>query len=160
MGRKAKNSLQSIITSNAQPLEIIQRLIDSGYEVISQTPVPVSVERLKGGAENEWADSQHVAYIQDYFQSPVMFWGYEWVSFHLPGGSYTPDFMYVLQTGRIVFLEIKGSKRQANYRDARSKLRGAATLNPWFMFCECRIDKNSWVLERIKPDGTWIGQYT
>jgi len=157
--RKARNNFQAIVSSHDQPLEIIQRLIDSGYEIISETPIPPAQAGLKGGAEKEWARSQHVAYIQDFFNSPVVFWGYEWISFHLPGGLYTPDFLYVLQTGRLVFLETKGSRKQANYRDARSKLRGAATLNPWFWFYECRITKTSWVLEKIKPDQAWLGEY-
>jgi len=80
---------------------------------------------------------------------------YEWLTFKLPGGSYTPDFVYVMDNGMIVCVEVKGSKRQTNYRDARAKLRAAASLNPWFLFYEALKERN-WSLEHIKPDPDFI----
>jgi hypothetical protein len=61
---------------------------------------------------------------------------YEPLTFRLPGGSYTPDFMALTEHGRAAFVEVKGSRHQRNYRDARSKLRAAAELHPWFEWFE------------------------
>lgn len=71
---------------------------------------------------------------------PVQLTLYEPLSFNIPGGSYRPDFLHILQDGRLVLVEIKGSKRQPNYRDARSKLRAAAELYPWAAWVEARVD--------------------
>lgn len=77
------------------------------------------------------------------------------VSFHLPGGIYTPDFYYLMNDGSRIVVEVKGSKFQSNYRDARGKLRAAATLNPDHVFCEVmpnRESENGWSVEVIEPD--------
>ena len=75
---------------------------------------------------------------------------YEPVTFNLPGNRYTPDFQHLLEDGRIVYVEIKGSKHQKGYRDARSKLRAAAELHPWFTWIEARQERGSWIVEVIK----------
>lgn len=148
-----------VVLSTDRPMETIDRLIRGGAEVLSNTPA-VSLILPKGGAEAEWLATEHVGYIHAMHGEAVVFWGYEWMSFKLPGGSYTPDFLYLLADGRLVFVECKGSKNQANYRDARSKLRAAATLNPWFWFYEVRIEKSAWNsawnIERIEPDQLWL----
>ena len=80
---------------------------------------------------------------------------YNWRTYRLPGGSYTPDWNFMLENGKWVNVEIKASKLQSGYRDARSKLRAAATLNPWEIFIETMPDKNElagWSLEEIPPD--------
>ena len=75
---------------------------------------------------------------------------YEPLTFKLPGGSYTPDFMALTDGGDVAFIEVKGSTRQKNYRDARSKLRAAAELHPWFKFYEARpLRGHNWDIERI-----------
>lgn len=65
---------------------------------------------------------------------------YEPLTFKLPGGNYRPDFLHILEDGRLVLVEIKGSRRQPNYRDARSKLRAAAELYAWAAWVEARVD--------------------
>lgn len=142
------------VLSNDQPLELVQRLVENGYEIISQTPV--LPKHSQNQAEDVWLVNDHVNFIKAHLGQDVIFWGYEWVSFHLPGGSYTPDFLYLLGSGQQVYVEIKGSRKQANYRDARSKLRGAATLNPWFWFYEARLARNAWEFERVPPDPAWL----
>jgi len=71
--------------------------------------------------------------------SPVIALDYEYETFNLPGGSYTPDFRAILDDGTIIFIEVKASKFQKNYRDARSKLRAAQELNPYYVWMEARI---------------------
>jgi len=94
---------------------------------------------------------------------------YEWQSFKLPGASYTPDFLCIMQSGTLVYIEVKESKFQGSYRDSRSKLRAAAALNPWFYFVMAVWKKGtraaplgSWIIEHIEPDhkGWRSGQYT
>lgn len=86
------------------------------------------------------------------FGAGVIFAGYEYISFRVPGGSYTPDFFYVLSDGRCVLCEIKASKHQSGYAYARAKLRAAASLNPWFVFVEARMESKEWAIEVIEAD--------
>lgn len=118
---------------------------------------PFTIDLLKffkpssSGTEQKWSGYLGSAAIEDKF-GPIIFVGYNWFSFKLPGGFYTPDYCYFLESGQWVIVEIKGSKRQANYRDARSKLRAAATLNPWHIFVEAMPKDGVFQLEIIKPD--------
>lgn len=105
---------------------------------------------VRSRTEERWAQVGKFL-IAEKFNCAVIFEGYEWMTFHVPGGSYTPDYVYILENGSVVFVEIKGSGRQKNYRDARSKLRSAAAVNPWFIFCEARADR-AYALEIITKD--------
>ena len=73
---------------------------------------------------------------------------YEPLRFKIPGGSYTPDWLCLLADGRIILVETKGSKRQRNYRDARSKLRAAAEVYSWWTFVEV-VEANGWTVEEL-----------
>lgn len=96
------------------------------------------------------------AMIAEFFGSPVTWRGYEWMSFKLPAAKYTPDFSYRLADGRMIHVEVKPSKFSDNYRDSRSRLRAAATLNPFFIFAEARVEKGRWILEIIEPDSEFL----
>jgi len=71
---------------------------------------------------------------------------YEPCRWKIPGGHYTPDFLAILDTGQVVFIEIKGSRKQRNYRDARSKLRAAADVYRMFVWCEV-VEEDGWRVE-------------
>ena len=102
-------------------------------------------------AEEAWAVIGSM-WIEDEFKLKVARELYEPFSFNLPGGSYTPDFLYILEDGSMVFCEVKGSKLQKNYRDARSKLRAAAELHPWFFWTQAtQAGRGAWDFEVIKP---------
>ena len=75
---------------------------------------------------------------------------YEPLTFHILGGRYKPDFMHILDAGEVIFVEVKGSKRQKNYRDSRSKWRAAAALHPWFTWVMATGKGESWVVEVLK----------
>ena len=75
---------------------------------------------------------------------------YEPWTLRLIGASYKVDFVHILESGRIVCVEVKASSRQANYRDARSKLRAAAEMHPWFTWIEARHENVGWAVEVIK----------
>lgn len=100
------------------------------------------------------------AVIEEEVGHKIIFAGYEWQAFSLPGGHYTPDWSYLLDDGSWVHVEVKASKFQPGYKDARSKLRAAASLNPWAKFFEFRKhtikDGGGWECEFIKPDAGWL----
>ena len=102
----------------------------------------------KSQSETAWANigAVHVAVE---FEARVMDTRYEPVTLRVPGGKYTPDFLHILENGQMVFVEIKGSKHQRNYRDARSKLRAAAAVYPFWTFCEAVGGRNGFMLEVI-----------
>ena len=102
---------------------------------IVQADVEALIPRYKSGAEQVFA-LQGRLWLQSRFATPVAVLLYEACKWKLPGGWYTPDFMAVLDDGRVVFVEVKGSRKQRGYRDARSKLRAAAELYPMFVWCE------------------------
>ena len=70
-------------------------------------------------------------------------WLYEPVTFHLPGGvSYTPDFVVIDHP--LTFIEVKGSMRQKNARDSRTRFKICSGLWPAFRW--------EWV---TRFDGCW-----
>jgi hypothetical protein len=86
---------------------------------------------------------------------------YHPLTFHVPGGAYTPDFLHILaEDGALVAVEVKAlivdgagknnSRAQRGYRDARTKLRAAADVYRWLIWYEARIGAHDAVeLERI-----------
>ena len=95
-----------------------------------------------------WWDKYGALLLADELGVGIALTQYHPISFYLPGGSYTPDFLHVLADGRLVFVEIKGSTKQRNYRDARSKLRAAAALYRWASFYEVIVSRDS--VEKIE----------
>lgn len=109
----------------------------------------------RSSTEGNWLASGHIPLIETLGWGKVYYYGYEWVSFKLPGGLYTPDYFYCTEGG-LLFVEIKGTSAQANYRDARSKLRAAAALNPWAVFFEAKPNRTAWDMEKINPDSEFL----
>lgn len=108
------------------------------------------VSPYRSKTEAAWANV-NALWVGEWFQTPVLETRYEPLTFHVPGGSYTPDFMNLLADGRIVFVEVKGSTHQKNYRDARAKLRAVRDLYPWFYWCEARpVGRGNWEFEEIR----------
>lgn len=86
-------------------------------------------------------------YLADHFGERVQVMMYEPFRLKIPGGHYTPDWLAILQSGTVVIVESKGSKRQKNYRDARTKLRAVAEHFPFFTFVEAIGKGQAWTLE-------------
>jgi len=105
----------------------------------------------RSGAEMQWR-SVGGAILETEVGSSVVWVGYEWITFRVPAGKYTPDFMYIFENGEIAFVEVKGTKKQRGYVSTRQKLRAVATLNPWFRFFEAVGGRMAWEVERIKPE--------
>ena len=89
------------------------------------------IPRYKSKAEEDYSNFG-AALIGWELHKKVTLTMYEPIAFYIPGGRYRPDFMHILEDGRIVFVEVKGSKKQKNYRDSRAKLRAAAEVFPFF----------------------------
>ncbi len=98
-----------------------------------------------------WWDTHGPLLLADELRCAVALTQYHAITVHLPGGSYTPDFLHILADGRLILVEIKGSKQQRGYRDARAKLRAAADLYRWATWYECRVDHGAFELELIQP---------
>lgn len=85
---------------------------------------------------------------------------YEWVTFNLPGGRYTPDFLIRCSDKSEIYVEVKQESiskrgrafRGQSYRDSRSKLRAAASMNPWHKFYMAVYSRGGWKIEYIEPD--------
>lgn len=157
--RKPRESLEQNTIRyglNAAVLESVRLFITQGVAFEGGTRELITfLQSSRSSLERRWQESGR-AEIEKKF-GPVCVMLYEWVSFKLPGGSYTPDFNYLLADGCWVHVEVKGSRMQSNYRDARSKLRAASTLNPWYTFVEVRPEKGGmWTLEVVKPDPDYL----
>lgn len=111
--------------------------------------------------EKEFNDTGHFL-LNDYVSAPINALMYEWISFNIPGGKYTPDFFVLFGDGTVAFVEVKqeaitkrGKRYYAgsSYRDSRSKLRATAELNPWFKFFMAVYNSRdgSWRIEPIVP---------
>lgn len=105
--------------------------------------------KYKSKSEEDWAE--HGIMILELEKGLDTVWQvYEPATFKLPGNSYTPDFMHLLVSGEIVWVEVKGSKYQKNYRNARSKLRAAAAIFPFWIWIEAVGSEMDWKLEVIE----------
>lgn len=150
-----KNTLEYGYETSA--LQVIRNYLVSGT-VPTDINVINAIKFLQAGrsqTELEWRRIGEILISEQVGSKPI-FVGYEWIAFRVPGGSYTPDIAYLFESGKWAFVEVKGSRIQKNYRDARSKLRAVACLNPWFEFYEARNEKRSWQLERIPTDTTLV----
>ena len=96
------------------------------------------IDHYDSREEEEWA-RQGMLWVRSLLGRTVAALFYHPLTLHLAGESYTPDWMCIFSDGRIAFFEIKGSKKQKGYRDARSKLRAAAALFPCFAFYEALV---------------------
>lgn len=107
----------------------------------------ISTSIYRSTTEQRWA-IQGRAIMGALIGQPVHIELYEPVTLKLPGGSYTPDFLYVFDDGLTAFVEVKGSTKQRGYRDARAKLRAAAELYAIWDFYEVRPGA-TWTVEKI-----------
>jgi len=104
--------------------------------------------KRRSAAEDRW-ESEGSIILQAHTELTTLAMRYEPVRFRIPGGHYTPDFMHILADRTIAFVEIKASRKQKGYRDARSKLRAAAELYPWFHWFEARLTRDGWEVEKL-----------
>ena len=105
--------------------------------------------KYKSVYEELWA-SEGALIIQHELLTPVAVTLYEPMTFRIPGGRYSPDFQHILKTGEIVFVEVKATRMQKNFRDAHSKLRAAAEVYPyyhWILAFAPRRATPAWALE-------------
>jgi len=107
------------------------------------------VDPYRSNAERDWARLGALI-LSDEFGEAVLLTLYEPIRLSIPGGHYTPDFLHILEDGRTLFVEVKGSKKQKGYRDARSKLRAAAEIFNFWTFAEARGGGEEWVLEVVE----------
>lgn len=144
--------------------QALQSILQQGVDIVNQQPEIVeSISKfLQAGrsmTELRWKQVGQTL-LEAKFQNRVIFTGYEWFTFKVPGGAYTPDFNYLLENGHWVHVEVKPGKfKQPSYRDARARLRVAASLNPWFHFIEADEDRQNplgWKLETIQPDPQFV----
>ncbi len=85
--------------------------------------------------EKDWS-IVGAALIEEKFEATVQFWSYEAVKLAIGNSWYMPDFIYWLDDGRIIIVEVKGSKKQRGYRDSRTRQSVASGLYPCFVFVE------------------------
>src|SRR3990167_891609 len=89
------------------------------------------VSPYKSKLEELWSREGNLILLADLGEQTAVQLYEPW-TLRLIGATYKVDFVHILESGRIVCVEVKASSRQANYRDARSKLRAAAEMHPWF----------------------------
>jgi len=111
----------------------------------AKADVDALVPKYKSGSEEKFALTGR-AILGDAFGVPVLAMWYEPCKWKIPGGHYTPDWMAVLDTGQVLFVEIKGSRKQKGYRDARSKLRAASEIYSIYTWCEV-VEQDGWRVE-------------
>ncbi len=98
-------------------------------EVIAN--IEALIPQYKSKAEEDYAIFG-AAIIHQELGKVVELTMYEPMAFYIPGGRYRPDFMHILEGGKIVFVEVKKNKKLKSYRDSRAKLRAAAVVFPFF----------------------------
>lgn len=107
-------------------------------KTLARADVAAMCRQFKSEHERSFAQVAH-ALLANEFGAAVERLDYEPVTWNLPGNKYTPDFVAILEDGRIVQVEVKGSRKQRGYRDARSKLREAAAMHPEYAWVEAVV---------------------
>jgi hypothetical protein len=152
-------TLEELLSSNGvdlRPLTELAIALSQGKRLSGKSREVLSfVLAGRSSHEVQW-QRIGAAIMEGEVGSPVTWQGYEWLSFRVPGGTYTPDFMYIFKTGEMAFVEVKGSKRQQGYVTTRQKIRATATLNPWFYFFEVVGKGTDWEVELVTPDVGFI----
>lgn len=78
------------------------------------------------------------------------------VSYQLPGGRYTTDFLYIFENGMRLSVDVKGSKFQKGYKDSVAKIRASATLHWYDRFMMVMWERGKWSLEEVLPDPKFV----
>lgn len=78
------------------------------------------------------------------------------ISYQLPGGRYTTDFLYFFENGMRLSVDVKGSKFQKGYKDSVAKIRAASTIHWYDKFMMVMWEKGKWSLEEILPDSKFV----
>lgn len=151
--------LEDLLSENGldvYPMQDLARAIARGKRVSGKSRDFLSFAVAgRSSHEMQWRGVGS-ALLEDELGSPVAWSGYEWLTFRIPGGLYTPDFMYIFENGEFAFVEVKGSKKQRGYVSTRQKIRASASLNPWFYFFEAVGKGLSWEIEQIKPEERFV----
>lgn len=112
------------------------------------------VARMQQSPYRSQAEAQFAAFgmewVSDHLNIHAHVMLYEPLSVNLPGGRYTPDFLIIGFDGLMYFIEVKGSRKQAGYRDARSKLRAAAAICRWARWFEVIVGGREWSIEEME----------
>jgi len=117
-------------------------------EDLAEAIIDSAFPKYRSDKEEEYAILCEML-IDDWLQVRTLNTQYEPAIWLLPGGlKYKPDFMHILEDRRILFVEVKNSKKQKGYRVTRNKLVTATALYPYFMWAECIADR-AWKYEVI-----------
>jgi hypothetical protein len=136
-------SLQSIRAMQAvTPYLSLSKIVDSWAKFLL---------KAESREEQRW-QVMGVPLIEKHYGQKVVLWKPKAVMYQLPGGRYSPDFYYILEDGLRVSVETKGSPFQHGYKDARAKIRAAATLYWFDRFMMVMWKEGAWQLEEIEPD--------
>jgi hypothetical protein len=103
--------------------------------------------------ETRW-QALGIPLLEDFYQQKVVLWKPKAITWQLPGARYSPDYLYIFEDGMRLNVEVKGSTFQPGYKDARAKMRMAATLY-WidrFMMVMPVPGTVRWELDEILPD--------
>lgn len=124
-------------------------------KVLSQTALKkpsakVKPDEYKSAGERAFSTSGYLALLADLpAGTSIAQMYYEPKKFAIDGGGYTPDFLFLTDAGERLFVEVKGSKHQKNYRSARCKLRAAAERYFFFRWFEATRVGGQWRIEEI-----------
>jgi len=108
--------------------------------------------QYRSKVEEAWADIGAI-YIAAEFDARVVWQMYEPATLTLsfkPRATYMPDFLYILETGQVVFVEVKSRKGGRGYTATRSRIRIAADRFPFFTFVQATGSGKSFELEVIE----------
>lgn len=76
---------------------------------------------------------------------------FEGITFHVPSGRYTPDWVYFAH-GQTICVEVKGSYRLGSQSGASAKFKEAVSLFPGITFVWAKLEKDgTWNIETIPP---------
>ena len=121
---------------------------------------PPTTEKTQRRGRMNKLESSYAAHLETLKRSGDIFdYRFEAMAFRLaPGVLWTPDFMVIrMEQGEGMFVEFhetKGSWKARNQRDARTRIKVAAGMFPFFDFYGARLVEGRWELEKFSAGRT------
>lgn len=120
------------------------------YEISSLATGVISEAEYKSKSENKWAIEGDKV-VAELVGEAVICSYYEGVTFIVGSLKYTPDFMHMTQSGKIIFVEVKDSRFGRSYQASITRLKATAAKFAMFIFYEVIMKKDGWDTIPIKP---------
>jgi hypothetical protein len=156
--RKSTPELVQTFGMSLDAIQTLEKCIP--YLPMSKALAGMAKYLLKGVSKEEiqWRQAG-TPLLEEMCEEKVVMVQHPSLTYPIPGGHYTADFLYFMASGLRINVEVKGSKFQKGYKDARARMRAAASLHPYDRFIMAMPFMGDWELDLEEPTGEYADQW-